>query len=315
MRPVVVKPGEGHRVGNVEFLARSADTPRFNLAVIEIQPHRGGPPIHAHAAEDDAFYILEGELTFTVEDEVVVAGSGHVRARPAGPTSTHSQTRATRSCGWSTSTRRPASTCASKATEPPRESFSRTTQDRPRRRRLLSYSHGMATFDANAPAYGNGERILLSRRQSLAWPRPGSGAVVVAGFVANALPLFGFVALLVSSQLDPELHYLQPHFVLFRVAAGRRSSSACGRRGGEPAGGRARAAVSLAFLAIGGFLGLHAIGTPGILFTESYAGFKVAIPVGLMVSACFAAGSAFVDLRPQFAPPLIDTAGVCWARS
>jgi hypothetical protein len=42
MRIVVVKPGEGHRVGNVEFLARSADTPRFNLAVIEIQPHRGG---------------------------------------------------------------------------------------------------------------------------------------------------------------------------------------------------------------------------------------------------------------------------------
>ena len=47
MKAVVVRPGEGHRVGNVEFLARSADTPRFNLAVIEIQPHRGGPPIHA----------------------------------------------------------------------------------------------------------------------------------------------------------------------------------------------------------------------------------------------------------------------------
>ena len=46
MKAVVVRPGEGHRVGNVEFLARSADTPRFNLAVIEIQPHRGGPPIH-----------------------------------------------------------------------------------------------------------------------------------------------------------------------------------------------------------------------------------------------------------------------------
>ena len=76
MKAVVVKPGEGHRVGNVEFLARSADTPRFNLAVIEIQPHRGGPPIHQHADEDDSFYILAGELTFTVEDEEVVAGPG-----------------------------------------------------------------------------------------------------------------------------------------------------------------------------------------------------------------------------------------------
>ena len=42
-RAVVVGPGEGHRVGNVEFLARSAHTPRFNLAVITIQPRRAGP--------------------------------------------------------------------------------------------------------------------------------------------------------------------------------------------------------------------------------------------------------------------------------
>ena len=52
--------------------------------MIEIQPHRGGPPIHAHAAEDDSFYILEGELTFTVEDEVVVAGPGTFVLVPPG---------------------------------------------------------------------------------------------------------------------------------------------------------------------------------------------------------------------------------------
>ena len=37
-KAVVVRPGEGERVGNVEFLARSEDTPRFNLALIEIAP-------------------------------------------------------------------------------------------------------------------------------------------------------------------------------------------------------------------------------------------------------------------------------------
>jgi mannose-6-phosphate isomerase-like protein (cupin superfamily) len=84
MKAVVVKPGEGHRVSNVEFLARSADTPRFNLALITIQPHRDGPPGHAHAAEDDAFYILEGELTFTVEGEEVVAGPGTFVLVPPG---------------------------------------------------------------------------------------------------------------------------------------------------------------------------------------------------------------------------------------
>ena len=41
---VVVRPGEGHYVGNVEFLARSAETPRFNLAIVTIQARRHGPP-------------------------------------------------------------------------------------------------------------------------------------------------------------------------------------------------------------------------------------------------------------------------------
>ena len=84
MKPIVVRPGEGHRVGNVEFLARSADTPRFNLAIIEIRPHAGGPPEHLHQAEDDAFYILEGELTFGVEGEEVVAGPGTFVLVPPG---------------------------------------------------------------------------------------------------------------------------------------------------------------------------------------------------------------------------------------
>ena len=81
---VIVRPGEGHHVGNVEFLARSRDTPRFNLGVITMQPHREGPGMHAHAAEDDAFYILEGELTFTVEDEDVTAGPGTFVLVPPG---------------------------------------------------------------------------------------------------------------------------------------------------------------------------------------------------------------------------------------
>ena len=34
--PIVIPPGEGHRIGNVEFLARTADSPRFNFGIIEI---------------------------------------------------------------------------------------------------------------------------------------------------------------------------------------------------------------------------------------------------------------------------------------
>lgn len=75
-RAVIVPAGEGHRVGNVEFLARTQDTPRFNLSIITIQPRRDGPTIHQHATEDDSFYMLDGELTFIVDDEEVVAGPG-----------------------------------------------------------------------------------------------------------------------------------------------------------------------------------------------------------------------------------------------
>jgi mannose-6-phosphate isomerase-like protein (cupin superfamily) len=81
---VVVRPGEGHHVGNVEFLARSADTPRFNLAIITFPPRRQGPPPHVHKAEDDSFYVLEGELTFVADGEEVVAGPGTFVLVPPG---------------------------------------------------------------------------------------------------------------------------------------------------------------------------------------------------------------------------------------
>ncbi len=81
---MVVPPGAGHRVGNVEFLARSRDTPRFNLGLITMQPHREGPGEHVHADEDDSFYVLEGELTFSVDGEEVVAGPGTFVLVPPG---------------------------------------------------------------------------------------------------------------------------------------------------------------------------------------------------------------------------------------
>ena len=37
---IIVPPGQGRRVGNVEFLARTADTPRFTLGIIDCAPGR-----------------------------------------------------------------------------------------------------------------------------------------------------------------------------------------------------------------------------------------------------------------------------------
>jgi len=84
-RAIIVPPGTGRRVGNVEFLARTADTPRFTLGIIEIAPGRE-LEAHAHGDEDDAFYILEGEMTFFFgdEDEEAVAPPGTFVLVPPG---------------------------------------------------------------------------------------------------------------------------------------------------------------------------------------------------------------------------------------
>ena len=82
-RPVIVPPGQGHRVGNVEFLARTAESPRFNFGIIEIAAGRVLEE-HVHADEDDAFYILEGELTFTFGEEEAPAPPGTFVLIPPG---------------------------------------------------------------------------------------------------------------------------------------------------------------------------------------------------------------------------------------
>jgi mannose-6-phosphate isomerase-like protein (cupin superfamily) len=81
---VVVPPGSGRRAGNVEFLALSEDSPRFNLSLITMAPGREGPEAHVHEDEDDAFYVLDGELTFLLGDEEVAAPAGTFVLVPPG---------------------------------------------------------------------------------------------------------------------------------------------------------------------------------------------------------------------------------------
>jgi mannose-6-phosphate isomerase-like protein (cupin superfamily) len=81
--PIIVWPGEGHRVGNVEFLARTTDTPRFNCGIIEMAPGRGMEQ-HVHEVEDDSFYILDGEMTFFFGEERALAPPGTFLLVPPG---------------------------------------------------------------------------------------------------------------------------------------------------------------------------------------------------------------------------------------
>jgi adenylate cyclase len=100
--------------------------------------------------------------------------------------------------------------------------------------------------------------------------------------LAAALPLIGLASLLLRRELDPHFENYRAHFVVFGIVGA--VAFILGYAAGEAANRRGDARVlllSLAFMATGGFLGLHAIGTPQILFSKEYSGFMVAIPVGL----------------------------------
>lgn len=160
----------------------------------------------------------------------------------------------------------------------------------------------MTTVDLHLPpvslASGKGG---VRRRSAL------TGAMWI---LAAALPLVGLVSLLLRDQLDRDWSNHAVHFSLFlTVGVG---VFVLAYAAGEAANRRGDARVlliSLAFLATGGFLSLHAIGTTGILFKHEYAGFKVANPIGLVLAAVFALGSALVDLRPSFAPLVVRHRG------
>jgi hypothetical protein len=64
--------------------------------------------------------------------------------------------------------------------------------------------------------------------------------------------------------------------------------------------------VSLACLSSAGFLGLHALATPGVLLGKN-AGFELATPVGLVVASAFAALSA-VELEARGAARVLRAA-------
>jgi adenylate cyclase len=121
------------------------------------------------------------------------------------------------------------------------------------------------------------------------------GTVATGGFLL--LPLAGLVLLLARPELDVHWEHHPSHFWLVlgvavaNVALGLVTSEAASRRAD------ARLfLVSLALLVSAGFLGLHALATPGVLLEGPNAGFVIATPVGLLLAACFAAISA-LELR------------------
>ena len=116
--------------------------------------------------------------------------------------------------------------------------------------------------------------------------------------VSLLLPVAGFVMLLAVPSADAHWQHGPSHFwlilatALVNVVLGLAASEAARRRRD------ARAfLVSLAFLVSAGFLGLHALATPGTLVEGRNVGFVIATPIGLVLASCFAAGSSLTLSR------------------
>jgi quercetin dioxygenase-like cupin family protein len=80
MKPIIQSPQQGRTVSLVgdvyRFLATGEDTNwKYTLIEALVSPG-GGPPPHVHSGEEEGFYILEGEITFTINGERVVATAG-----------------------------------------------------------------------------------------------------------------------------------------------------------------------------------------------------------------------------------------------
>src|ERR1044072_2629183 len=54
---------------------------QVSVTEIELPPHTAGPPLHTHDF-DEAFYVLEGELIFQVQEALVTKGPSELSFAP-----------------------------------------------------------------------------------------------------------------------------------------------------------------------------------------------------------------------------------------
>jgi quercetin dioxygenase-like cupin family protein len=86
--PFIVRPGEGRHSGGTSGTGRVkvdvADGRSF--AIVESAPRPGapGPPRHVHDEFDEAWYVLEGEIEFSLGDRIELCGPGSLAFAPRG---------------------------------------------------------------------------------------------------------------------------------------------------------------------------------------------------------------------------------------
>jgi len=80
LEPLAIRNGEGEARwwfgALAEIKATAADTGGL-ISIVEVtEPPGMEAPLHVHHGDDEAFWILEGDLTFEVGDTTIEAGAG-----------------------------------------------------------------------------------------------------------------------------------------------------------------------------------------------------------------------------------------------
>ncbi len=120
-------------------------------------------------------------------------------------------------------------------------------------------------------------------------PASPTARVRPAWLVLLALPAAGLALLMARPELDLEWKHQPSHFWIVLVSAVISAVLAVLTHATAARHRDARIVLlSLAFLASAGFLGLHALATPGVLLGQPNTGFAIATPVGLVIAAGYA---------------------------
>ncbi|MBA2516603.1 MAG: cupin domain-containing protein, partial [Solirubrobacterales bacterium] len=87
--PLIVKPGEGPSVrgpvgGPLLFKARAEQTGGTLTALENVIPPNEGPPVHIHAKQDEAWWVVEGSVRFRLGDDLATAPAGTFVFVPRG---------------------------------------------------------------------------------------------------------------------------------------------------------------------------------------------------------------------------------------
>ena len=74
----------GHGGAIYKVLATPARTGNLHFAFEATEPPGGGPPLHIHTRHEEFFFVLEGEISFWLDGQVITRSAGGTAFVPRG---------------------------------------------------------------------------------------------------------------------------------------------------------------------------------------------------------------------------------------